>query len=171
MDNLNCNSSDVVKWTADIEPHYRITILNDALNEALVGGYIGTARMLQKKLGAASLEAKELHDQIEKKYNQIEQKNNQIEKKNVELEKLAMTDGLTGLFNRRAFDYRMREEVARANRSEDDFSLLFMDIDYFKKFNNTYGHQAGDEVLKTLAGVLNKRESRSEEHTSELQSH
>jgi len=76
------------------------------------------------------------------------------------LEKLIMTDDLTGLLNRRGFDSNMINEVARANRSDFkgntyDFSLMIVDIDYFKKFNDSYGHQAGDKVLRTLGGILN----------------
>lgn len=68
--------------------------------------------------------------------------------------KLAATDALTGLLNRRALEDRLNIEQQRAQRYGKAFSLLLLDIDYFKKVNDTYGHAAGDAVLKTLAVVL-----------------
>lgn len=71
-----------------------------------------------------------------------------------ELEHLASTDALTGLANRRTFMLRAEQELARAKRYGSELSLLMVDIDFFKKVNDTYGHQAGDIVLKKLAGVF-----------------
>jgi diguanylate cyclase (GGDEF)-like protein/PAS domain S-box-containing protein len=71
-----------------------------------------------------------------------------------ELAALAILDGLTGLANRRRFDERLQEEWARACREGTSLSLLMVDVDHFKKFNDQYGHQAGDACLQTLAQVL-----------------
>jgi diguanylate cyclase (GGDEF)-like protein len=70
--------------------------------------------------------------------------------------KLATTDGLTGLFNHRYFQEQMQANIYNANRYENNFSLVLIDIDFFKKFNDTFGHQAGDEVLRTVAKILKK---------------
>jgi diguanylate cyclase (GGDEF)-like protein len=70
---------------------------------------------------------------------------------NTKLFKLAITDGLTGLFLVRHFRNRLNEEIKRARRYGKIFTILFFDIDHFKKFNDTYGHQVGDEVLKQVA--------------------
>lgn len=67
---------------------------------------------------------------------------------------LAASDGLTGLSNRRCFDERLQQEWARAARDGTSLGLLMIDIDHFKKFNDHYGHQAGDNCLRTVAGVL-----------------
>jgi diguanylate cyclase (GGDEF)-like protein len=67
---------------------------------------------------------------------------------------LAIKDGLTGLFTHRAFQSRVEEEILRAARSKVPFSLVMCDIDHFKSYNDTYGHQAGDEVLKAVAQVF-----------------
>jgi diguanylate cyclase (GGDEF)-like protein/putative nucleotidyltransferase with HDIG domain len=64
------------------------------------------------------------------------------------------TDELTGLSNHRHLQDRLQQEVDRARRYKRDLSLLFLDIDYFKVVNDTYGHQIGDEVLKRVAGCL-----------------
>ena len=78
-----------------------------------------------------------------------------------ELEKLLVRDYLTGLYNRKFFMERFVEELAWAARYQEPMSFIILDIDHFKKINDTYGHSCGDEVLKQLAKVL----------TSSLRSH
>jgi diguanylate cyclase (GGDEF)-like protein len=67
---------------------------------------------------------------------------------------LAVTDGLTGLANRRRFDETLHREYRRHSRSRATLSLILLDIDYFKTFNDTYGHVAGDDCLRKIAGAL-----------------
>ncbi len=71
-----------------------------------------------------------------------------------ELRQLSLTDALTTLGNRRAFDEALRQEVARAQRSGADLALVLIDIDHFKRVNDTLGHPAGDEVLVGFAQRL-----------------
>ncbi len=68
-----------------------------------------------------------------------------------QLQKMALTDALTGLGNRATFDMSIKQATAQIQRSETTLSLLMIDLDYFKQFNDCYGHQAGDEVLKQVA--------------------
>jgi diguanylate cyclase (GGDEF)-like protein len=70
-----------------------------------------------------------------------------------ELEIENATDSLMGIYNRRHFDARMREETARAQRYNLGLSLLMADVDHFKRINDTYGHQAGDTVLAGIAAL------------------
>ncbi len=72
------------------------------------------------------------------------------------MEKLATTDGLTGLNNHRHFQELLGKEIERARRYKHPLSLLIMDIDHFKKFNDTYGHPVGDLVLKEIAACIRK---------------
>ena len=72
------------------------------------------------------------------------------------LENLSVTDGLTGIANRRRFDQFLEREWRRAIRSHSPLSLILMDIDLFKAFNDHYGHLAGDDCLRTLAQGLNE---------------
>jgi diguanylate cyclase (GGDEF)-like protein len=76
------------------------------------------------------------------------------------LSEMAFRDTLTRLYNRRWFDTKLAEETERAARYKHPLSLLMIDIDHFKKFNDTWGHQKGDEVLAVVAGLL-KRSVRS----------
>lgn len=73
-----------------------------------------------------------------------------------QLQKFASTDGLTGISNRRAFDSVLEREVARASRNGSSVSLVMLDIDRFKRLNDTHGHQTGDDVLRTVAAGLAK---------------
>ncbi len=78
-----------------------------------------------------------------------------------ELEELSFKDGLTGIFNRRMFDSVMEVEWENAKRSHQPLSLIMLDIDYFKQYNDHYGHVVGDECLKSVANILNKVATRS----------
>ena len=78
----------------------------------------------------------------------------ELEEANARLEVLAVTDGLTGLKNRRAFQEKLQEEVARVARYSAPLSLLLLDIDHFKQFNDTFGHPAGDGVLRDVSRIL-----------------
>ncbi len=71
-----------------------------------------------------------------------------------EKEFMSVLDGLTGLYNRRQFEIGLEQEFNRSKRHPSDFSLAILDIDFFKKVNDTYGHQYGDYVLKTVANLM-----------------
>lgn len=73
---------------------------------------------------------------------------------NKELQHLSMTDGLTGIANRRFFDEMSMREWRRCGRMKRPMSLIMIDVDHFKLFNDTYGHQAGDDCLKTVASQV-----------------
>lgn len=79
-----------------------------------------------------------------------------IQTSHEELVRLSSTDGLTGLYNHREFQKRLEVEIERAYRYSDNLSLLMIDIDNFKKFNDTYGHQTGDLVLQSISNAIIK---------------
>jgi diguanylate cyclase (GGDEF)-like protein len=70
------------------------------------------------------------------------------------MEQLAITDGMTGLFNHRHFQESLEREIERADRAKQPLTLLLLDIDHFKKINDTFGHPAGDFILKSMAGLI-----------------
>ena len=88
--------------------------------------------------------------------NTLARKNQDLESLNKEFRELAIRDGLTGLFNYRYAQERLEEEFDRATRFERELSVLFIDLDHFKFFNDAHGHQAGDEVLQILSGLMTK---------------
>jgi two-component system cell cycle response regulator len=93
------------------------------------------------------LRVKNLHDQLQDKIKQLEEAKER-------LRELAVTDGLTGLYNYRYFKEFLSQELRRAERHNSNVSVAMIDIDYFKNYNDTYGHLAGDEVLRILARLM-----------------
>ncbi len=86
----------------------------------------------------------------------LKNKNQELEKANTVLKSLACRDGLTGLFNHRYFQDSLTTELNRSGRHEEIFSLLFIDVDNFKQYNDTHGHLEGDRLLQILAGIMRK---------------
>ncbi len=84
---------------------------------------------------------------------QLEKLTTELEAKNVYLEGIANLDGLTEIYNHRYFQEFLDKEMSRSVRLKNHLSLILADIDNFKKFNDFYGHQAGDYVLKEVAGL------------------
>jgi two-component system chemotaxis family response regulator WspR len=87
-------------------------------------------------------------------YRALRESQQQLQKSNFELQRLTNTDGLTNIANRRYFDDYLASEWKRARREQQSLSLLLIDVDNFKLYNDTYGHVAGDLVLKQVAAVL-----------------
>ena len=73
------------------------------------------------------------------------------------LRNLAFLDGLTGVYNRRYFDHHLQLEMARSLRTRQPLALIMLDVDYFKRFNDRYGHLAGDECLRRVATILKEK--------------
>jgi diguanylate cyclase (GGDEF)-like protein/PAS domain S-box-containing protein len=88
---------------------------------------------------------------------ELEAYQKELEKINTELEARSITDRLTGLKNRHAFEERLVEEIKRADRYKTHLSLLMLDVDHFKQFNDTFGHLAGDQVLQHVARLIQER--------------
>ena len=105
---------------------------------------------IARDIGARKQAEQVLRDTNQRLQVQIEE----IERLQSALQELAVRDGLTGLYNRRYLDETLEREVSRARRDGHPLSLVMLDIDYFKRVNDTYGHQFGDEVLKALAVAL-----------------
>ncbi len=79
-----------------------------------------------------------------------------VQEQNRRLQEMANRDGLTGLYNHRYFHEQLSQDFLRAKRYHENLSCILFDIDFFKKFNDTYGHQTGDVVLRALATVIQR---------------
>ncbi len=104
----------------------------------------------------AMLRLKALQDALVQKNKELDKANHELELRRRELLDLSRTDGLTGLVNRRHFDERLVGEFTRSERYRSPLSCLLLDIDHFKKVNDTYGHPFGDVVIKEVAGVAKR---------------
>lgn len=111
---------------------------------------ITNARLYAENLEQARA-LRESNQELEKR---VEERTAQLEKANAKLQEMAMQDGLTGLANRRHFDATLENEVRRARRNGGCVALLMGDVDFFKRFNDRYGHQAGDACLQEVAQVM-----------------
>lgn len=95
--------------------------------------------------------------------NEVAERTRELKEANFKLELLSNTDGLTGVANRRRFDSVLIKEWHRAQRSGLPLALIILDVDYFKAFNDRYGHLAGDDCLRALAMAMMKEVRRSGE--------
>lgn len=120
-----------------------------------------------EKQSAQRQEIEQQKEELEQLYQQLQQANSELERLNHELQEAnrvlataANTDGLTGLKNHRAFHEALHSAVQMAERYGQPLSLIMLDVDHFKRFNDTYGHPAGDELLREVGAVL-KRSARA----------
>jgi len=122
------------------------------------------AQQLQQAFDAQQQQRDQLlaqNEELERVYQQLQQAHLELATLNAELveanralAQAAVTDGLTGLQNHRAFQEALHSAVQMAERLQQPLSLIMMDIDHFKQFNDTFGHPAGDELLRQVAQVL-----------------
>jgi diguanylate cyclase (GGDEF)-like protein len=105
----------------------------------------------------------DLEDRVRQRTHALEQRNEELmrlrlalETANQRLRRLVAVDALTGIANRRHFDRALERELRRTRREQQPLSLIFLDLDEFKRFNDTYGHARGDDVLRRVAQTLDE---------------
>jgi two-component system, cell cycle response regulator len=127
-----------------------------------LGDYLFTIPLVvEKNLAVAKIrrENEQLRAELEAALSQVRDKNAQLEQSLGKMEEMAATDALTGLYNRRHFGRSLDQCFAEALRYEQDLSCIMIDLDSYKKLNDTYGHQVGDQLLMLAGRVIsaNKR--------------
>ena len=114
-----------------------------------------TARTrLLNELARTNSELQELNRSLRSAVDEKNKLLDQLKQQAADLERQTHEDGLTGLFNRKHFDNQFGYEFSRANRYGRSLVVIMADIDYFKKVNDTYGHQTGDAVLRVISTIL-----------------
>ena len=108
-------------------------------------------RQIEEKVQDLTASLHQIESQLTKEINQHRQAQIAFQKVKQELQILATIDSLTQIPNRRCFDQYLNQEWIRLAREQASLSLLLCDVDYFKGYNDTYGHQAGDNCLKMVA--------------------
>jgi diguanylate cyclase len=137
----------------DSAVHYGRSL--DNFTGQLTGGL--KPRELQQIVGAVISETSKMRERNEQIAGDIHESSIEIIELRRSLESVrreAHTDALTGIANRRSFDERLKLAIREAKSSSDTLSLLMIDIDHFKKFNDSFGHQLGDKVLQLVARIL-----------------
>ena len=112
---------------------------------------------LKKVLAAVTADTQKMIEQNKMLEQELDQSSSEMENLQKDLESIkkeAMTDGLTALSNRKAFDKKIDYIRRRSDEEDQVFTLMMIDIDHFKSFNDTYGHQVGDQVLRLVAKTL-----------------
>ncbi|AUN95667.1 sensor domain-containing diguanylate cyclase [Pseudazoarcus pumilus] len=140
---------------------YPLAVVVTQSREEVLAGWIGEARrgtlgvvLLSISLAGAGLFVLRLMAQRLRAEDELRDARDALREANVRLQRLAAEDGLTGLANRRAFDERLAAEIARARRERTPLSLLLVDVDHFKPYNDLYGHLEGDDCLREVAALI-----------------
>ncbi len=118
------------------------------LESRVTGLRIGADDFLAKPFAEAEIQARAAS------MLRIKSLQDQLRDAKAQLERLAVVDGLTGIYNRRTFEERLRDEFRRCQRYGDPVSLIILDLDHFKRLNDEYGHPFGDRVLRDTAGLI-----------------
>ncbi len=143
-----CKRLKAEKQTHDI-PVIMLTS-KDETADKIKGLNIGAVDYVTKPFDAGELVAR-VNTQL-----RVKELHEALQERNRQLQELANKDGLTNLYNHRYLQEQLLKEIDRAKRYNLSLSFLLFDIDHFKHFNDTYGHQTGDVILKTLGNILNK---------------
>lgn len=129
-----------------------------------VAAFIENARLfagLKEASEALEIYNRTLEQKVEERTRLLAETNSKLQQANEMLHNISLRDGLTGIGNRRCFDETIEKEWKRAMRHLRPVSLLLMDIDYFKAFNDRYGHLCGDDCLKKVAAAVSENLKRS----------
>jgi len=136
----------------------RLWDLSSRLNLLILSGVILISLIVSLRLGYQTAMKdqlqKELMETLETK---VQTRTVELHQAIADLERLSELDSLTGVYTRRKLNVMLEQEIDRANRSPEVFSIIVMDLDDFKRVNDTYGHLVGDEVLKHIVKLLKER--------------
>ncbi|AFZ45337.1 response regulator receiver modulated diguanylate cyclase [Halothece sp. PCC 7418] len=161
MDGFTCCAELQKRLGKNCPPVLMVTVLDDEKSVNLAFE-VGATEYITKPINWAVLRkridrlltTRWALQELERRYEQAHQLSLELEKANQKLEYLARVDALTQVANRRTFNERFQEEWNRSRRDSSPISLILCDVDYFKKYNDYYGHQAGDSCLYKIAKIL-----------------
>jgi len=139
--------------------------ISQVVRLAAVGLLLFAGLMFSSRLRREVSEQQRLRDELARANilleDKVRERTSALQEANRKLADLSVTDGLTGLFNRRRFDEVLYSEWQRARRQNQPLGLLMIDVDQFKLYNDRFGHQAGDDCLRAIAQVLRRSVQRS----------
>ncbi|MDQ0192847.1 diguanylate cyclase [Paenibacillus wynnii] len=135
--------------TREVYVIHKVTIIN-YMDKPAVQGTVKDITERKKAEEELRRHKEHLEELVVERTQELELNNDELNKYIQLIEKISITDELTGLYNRRYFNKIFQEEVDKAARSKDYLTYIMLDIDYFKKYNDTYGHYEGDNILRKL---------------------
>lgn len=142
----------VLLFSVIVQPIHQLHIGSQKISS----GNLSSRVLINRKdeIGALAKSFNEMANSIQEKMETLNNQMKVITEANRKIEQLAITDELTGLYNRRYLFARMDEEIKRIQRREYDIGFIMIDIDNFKKLNDSYGHQIGDIVLREISNTI-----------------
>lgn len=153
------SGEQICQWLKRDESTHSIPVImltaKGSVEDKVAGLQIGADDYVPKPFSDKELLARiQVCLRIKRREDELRGVKDQLENQLKDVEQKAITDGLTGLFNRRHFNELLDKEFSRAKRFNEPLSCLMLDIDHFKDVNDTYGHPAGDSVLSEIAVIL-----------------
>lgn len=155
------HGTKILRWIKKNEATKRVCVIivsaKDSLGEKVMGLEAGAVDYLLKPYNEVELQAR-IRSCLKTQalQDELEQKNLRLHELVDEVKKLAITDPLTGLYNRRHMNKILNREFQRVKRYDKELSCLMVDVDHFKSVNDTFGHAAGDDVLMGIAEAFRK---------------
>ncbi|PLY01892.1 MAG: diguanylate cyclase response regulator [Desulfuromonas sp.] len=162
------NGLELLQKIKEIQPQTQVIVitshasLDTAITALRAGAYdylvkpFSELDMISNVAGRA-IEKSGLVEENRRLVGELQNKNEQLVSANKALKELAVRDGLTGLYNHRYFQEALTVEVLRCKRHERIFSVIFIDVDNFKQYNDTNGHPEGDNALKSISDLISSR--------------
>jgi len=161
---MACNNdglwnSEGASYSFRLKPYFRQTVWFYGL--IILAVFLSGYGVHRKRVSQLKTRERELAGLVAEKTQDLAKANQKLEEVNTELERLANLDGLTGVSNHRNFMNILDLEWRRAERQAQPLSLIMADVDNFKAYNDNYGHQAGDQCLKTVAAIFKETVTRA----------
>ncbi|NJK41032.1 MAG: diguanylate cyclase [Acaryochloridaceae cyanobacterium SU_2_1] len=147
-------SIPLIIYSDNLDEKMILDFLQRGAQDYLAKGHFDRSRLCSTIRYA--LERHSVHLELAQKNATLQQLSIQLEQANHKLKELTLTDSLTGVYNRRRFDTVLLSEWIRLMREAKPLSLIMCDVDYFKAYNDTYGHRAGDQCLQQIAQAIRR---------------
>jgi len=161
-DEIGINDEEIENYIDTVAERTLETLSNFEIDSGNMKPYSQILQEANEELGKLNLSYEQLVLELRREKRKVEELARELKEANEILRGMAFRDGLTGLYNHRYFQEQLQNEIARCERYNHPLALIMIDIDHFKKVNDTYGHPNGDIVLKSIADFLSRSVRKSD---------